>query len=113
MKAVKKPVDDYRRFDNPLLAVAALWTATRPGDVPGLSREECVLAALAAARVYAESVLRADGVSRERVAEVLHQGHEIGDAITEILGRRDELNIPPTAGLAGDIMTEMLERKLG
>jgi hypothetical protein len=109
VKPVKAKPGNFRRFDNPMMAVLTLWAASRKDDWPAMSREESVLASLVAAQVYVESAMRASGTGRERVTEVIRRGTEVGEHISEACASADELNIPPTVGVAGDMLGEIMK----
>ncbi len=112
MKPVKAKPGNFRRYDNPMIAVLSLWATSEEKDWTGLSREESVLASLVAAQVYVESAMRASGTGRERVTEVIRRGTEVGEHISDACASVNELNIPPTVGVAGNILGEFMKSKI-
>lgn len=108
LKPVKARDRRYDQYDNPMIAVSGLWITSSRDSVPGLSREESVLASLHSAAVYVERILREKGVSRDRVRAVVDRGQKIGEDICLICAEKDQLNLPPTVGIAGDIFFEVL-----
>lgn len=108
LKPVKRRSSPYDKYDNAMTVVAGLWLATKSDTVPGLSRQEAMLSTLHAAAVYVERVMRESGTDRDRIRSVVSRGQKTGEDICTICEQMGKLDLPPSVGVAGDIISEIL-----